>query len=366
MSLKPLYEFDEELRKSILELHFEARFGAKIVGKSEGAMGEVFRLDLGNTYPRYLAAKCPKFVKFGNQQKASLALESFLHEVEKTYRLLICPWVNRINDIEFVQGWPFLISRWNDGTLADLIGNPLAWRDVDRIASLIQIVRALRTANERGISAHQDLKPENIFITDLHRKFPDAKGSIGLHFQMLVGDFGNADAFRDFGRNSGTRPYMAPEQFQGMPLDPSGGAAIDVFAIGVIAHEMFCDGLHPIGKFTASVWPQKDGVTKKWGEEKVWRRWAETNPKELSTLQKSCPNSLFPTVASALSSYPESRPGLEEFESSLWQTLSVIDLRVSEYMRLQIEQMESLYTSDTWPHFEERLALLRQIYAERS
>lgn len=365
MSGRPLYEFDEGVRDLLIRTSLKVSCKADVISKSEGAFGDVYRLDKGAVYPRYLAAKCPKIARFGSREKASEALESVLHEVEKSYRVLASPWVNRFTDIQIVHGWPFLISRWHDGTLADLIANPLAWTVVDRLSSLLLIVRGLRQAAERGISAHQDLKPENVFFIDLHRKFPELQGSQGLHYHMLLGDFGNADAFRDIGRNTGTRPYMAPEQFQESSLDGSAGAAIDIFALGVIAHECLCDGLHPIGKVTTDVWPRRQGVPRKWGEARVWREWAESERKELPVLHERCPPTLFPLLSSAMAPDPAERPSLETVEQYLWKALEGLDGRFAEGIRLQVDWLESLYQSESWPYFDERLDLLRSFYAKR-
>jgi eukaryotic-like serine/threonine-protein kinase len=151
---------------------------------------------------RRIAAKCPRFKRFGTSETARAGIEQGLHELEKTYSALMVPWINRFFDVQIIHGWPFLLSRYRDGTLEDLIANPLAWSVPDQFASLIQIVRALRLAQERGIAAHQDLKPGNVFFDDLRPKFVDLNASKGMHFRMLVGDFGIADAFRDFSRNN--------------------------------------------------------------------------------------------------------------------------------------------------------------------
>lgn len=367
MGEKPLYEFEESTRELLMEVHFKMRWGAKVIGKSEGAFGDVYRLDKGEgVFPRYLAAKCPKLKRFGSKEKALSAIENALHEVEKTYSVFSSPWVNRFSDIQLIHGWPFLLSRWQNGTLADLISNPLAWSVTDRLASLLLIIRALSKAKASGIAAHQDLKPENIFFIDLHRKFPELAGSPGLHYQVLVGDFGNADLFRDAGRNSGTRPYMAPEQFQTEVLNASDGLALDVFALGIIAHECLCDGLHPIGEVTADVWPQRAGVSRKWGEAKVWREWAMSDQKDFSSLRRNCPSDLFKPLSDCLALNPAERPTLEELEKYLWQSLTSTDPRSAKGIRFQIDWFESNYQAESWPHFDERIDVLRRFYSQRS
>lgn len=367
MGEKPLYEFEESTREFLIEVHFKMHWRAKVIGKSEGAFGDVYRIDKGEgVYPRYLAVKCPKIKRFGSKERALSAIENALHEVEKTYNVFSSPWVNRFFDIKIIHGWPFLLSRWHNGTLADLIGNPLAWSLTDRIASLLQIVRALGKAKASGISAHQDLKPENIFFVDLHRKFPDLAGGHGLHYQVLVGDFGNADLFRDAGKNSGTRPYMAPEQFRSEVLDASDGTAMDVFALGIIAHECLCNGLHPIGEITSDVWPQRAGVSRKWGEAKVWREWAMSEDKDLSGLRRHSPIDLFKPLSDCLAVNPANRPTLEELETYLWQSLILTDPSSAKGIRFQIDCFESNYQAESWPYFDERIDVLRKFYSHRS
>ena len=367
--MKPnlLYELDKRARESAVSAQLELYCNAEVIGNSEGTFGDVYMLRRArNASPRFLAAKCPKIVRFGSKEKAVFALRKVLHEVKKTYRLFECPWVNQITDIRLIHGWPFLISRWQDGTLSKLIANPPAWRTVDRIASLLQIVRVLRMAAERGIGAHQDLKPDNIFFVDLRERFVGISDSCGLHFMILVGDFGNADAFREFGRNSGSRPYMAPEQFGKETLDRSAGAAMDIFAVGVLAHECFCNGLHPIGEVTSDVWPRKPGVSRKWGEARVWLNWAKQEEKDLGRLKEICPTALFPAISAALAADPNKRPVPERFEAALWKALAEIDAKAHKSIRFQVGKLESMYVGNQRPYFEERIASLRKFYARLS
>ena len=364
MRPRPLYEFSDFARGLLIGTHLEGDYDAKIVGKSEGTFGDVYRLQRRkNALPRFLAAKCPKIVRFGTKEKAASALKNMLHEVEKTYTLIECPWVNQFSGISLICGWPFLISQWQDGTLSDLIANPLSWRLVDRLASVLQIVRVMRMASEREIVAHQDLKPDNIFYVDLHKKAPGLRDSPGLHFQILVSDFGNADAFREFGRNCGSRPYMAPEQFGQESLESTSGTAMDTFAVGVLAHECFCDGLHPIGAITSDVWPRRVGVAGKWDKARTWRNWAQQEEKDLSRLKKACPTALFSAISAALNVDPTKRPDPKSFEAILWETLKETDVDAYRCIDVQVREMESMYEGGQWSYFEEKIASLREFYA---
>jgi hypothetical protein len=60
---------------------------------------------------------------------------------------------------------------------------------------------------------------------------------------------------------------MAAEQFSSNPIEPTGPASLDIFALGVIAFEVFTDGKHPIGVTTTDVWPWRRGIPQKWNRE---------------------------------------------------------------------------------------------------
>lgn len=363
MSPIPLYEIEDEFREFIIKLHLGSDIGADVVRKLGGGFGDVYLLKrTGNSSPRFLAAKCPKIEKFNSKEEANSKLEDMLREAEKTYILFECPWVNSITNICLIHGWPFLISRWRDVTLSDILAYPGSWRLVDRLACLLQIVRVVRMARKRGISAHQDLKPENIFVDCLHPRFIGLSDSPGLRFQIFVGDFGLADAFLEFGRNYGTLPYMAPEQFEDKNLESTAGVAIDIFAVGIIAYNCFCDGLHPIYEVASVVWTQKSGISEKWDELDMWQCWANQEDKDLDLLKKNCPPSLFPVISAALAADSEKRPSPEVFEAALWETLEVIDADAYKTIKVQVTKIESMNAGNRWPHFEDRLASLRKFY----
>ena len=365
MSLTPLYELDERMRDLVIKLQFSHQCDAEVVCKREGGFGEVYKLQRAeNVLPRFLAAKCPKIESIDSKEEVFRVLKESLREVEKTYRMLECPWVSSFKDIRIIYEWPFLISQWRDGTLSDLIARPLDWRMVDRLASLLQIVRVLRMGSERGMAAHQDLKPANIFFSDLRRRFLNISDSPGLHFQILVGDFGKADAFRECEDNLGTIPYMAPEQFGEKILKPTAGTAMDIFAVGVIAHECLCDGLHPVGASISDIRLSKtDASIKKWNEERTWEDWAKQEEKDLDALKDSCHPALLSMISAALAADAERRPDPEKFETVLWETLKSVDPKAYEVVQFQVRKMESMYAGDLWPHFDERLAVLRNLCA---
>lgn len=95
------------------------------------------------------------------------------------------------------------------------------------------VLSGLQTLHEAGI-VHRDLKPENILI--------DANG------QPKLLDLGLASHFTDQrsvsrltvpGAVLGTIHYMAPEQVIGADVDPR----VDLYALGVLLYQWFCDKL---------------------------------------------------------------------------------------------------------------------------
>ena len=93
----------------------------------------------------------------------------------------------------------------------------------------LSVARALAHAHEANV-LHRDLKPANIFLcTD---------GTV------KVLDFGIAHLFEKDGPSTGGTPaYMAPEQWR----DETGDPRTDLFALGVLLHEMLT-GTLPFGK----------------------------------------------------------------------------------------------------------------------
>ncbi|MCI0710655.1 MAG: protein kinase, partial [Chloroflexi bacterium] len=95
----------------------------------------------------------------------------------------------------------------------------------EKIDLLVQLMQALHYLHRRGI-IHRDLKPTNILVS------PDGT--------VRVLDFGIAMEHNSRQSIAGTIIYMAPELLEG--ADP--GFASDIFALGLIAFELFA-GIYP-------------------------------------------------------------------------------------------------------------------------
>ena len=140
----------------------------------------------------------------------------------------------------------------------------------EKLACIVQVAHAINYCRRQGLVAHQDLKPSNIFFDTVRDKCTIEGLYAGLKHEIFVADFGVADAFRDFGKNTGSRPYMAPERSTKDLIED--GSRMDVFALAVIAFECLTDGLHPIGVRTSDVWPAPlPDKPSKWSHEDIWK-----------------------------------------------------------------------------------------------
>ena len=136
-----------------------------------------------------------------------------------------------------------------------LEGEPLSEHETRRgpfpvaegVPLLAQICRGLQHAHELHI-IHRDLKPENVMLV------PDGTGDNGeSRYRAVVMDFGLAKERKAgaevakltaTGIVLGTPEFMSPEQIRGKPLD----GRSDVYAIGILAFELFAGQLPFAGK----------------------------------------------------------------------------------------------------------------------
>jgi serine/threonine protein kinase/tetratricopeptide (TPR) repeat protein len=187
-----------------------------------GGMGVVHaarRLDLGDVVA--IKSVLPERSSPGNRQR-------FLREARALARIRH-PNVVRVFDFGEAEGRPFMVMEYLDGpTLAKVIAKsrlPLA----RSLAIFHDICRAVEAGHRRGV-VHRDLKPGNVMF--------DRSDDGGETVKVL--DFGLAQLAGDDSEHSqvglmvGTCGYMSPEQIE----QGGGGAASDVFSLGVILYEL--------------------------------------------------------------------------------------------------------------------------------
>ena len=140
--------------------------------------------------------------------------------------------INHINHVKLknsgiVDGDPFLVMEYMKGM--DLkkyldIYKILPWESTKLI--MIQLCDAVQALHEKGI-IHQDIKPENIFISD--------QGLVKL-FDFDVSEFIFLERLWGKGKFYGTPMYLAPETCKEKMPDHR----IDIWASGVVMYQMLC------------------------------------------------------------------------------------------------------------------------------
>jgi len=123
---------------------------------------------------------------------------------------------------------------------------------------LRQMVAALGAAHAQGI-VHRDFKPSNVMLVPLGNSAAGDSGGV----RAVVTDFGIARALVVAPENEGTQTgavvgtpqYMAPEQVTGGTIT----AATDIYALGVVMHEMVTGKL-PFTGDTALAAPPRGGA----------------------------------------------------------------------------------------------------------
>ena len=194
-----------------------------------GGMGETWKTyDL--TAERHVVLKfVPREMQ--NLEEAMASVRSSFQKIHALQHQHICPVYNLVNDADHGL---YVVMKYIDGlTLSEyrrrLADKRLKLSFSDIIQILWAVAKGLDYAHERKV-IHRDIKPSNIMI--------------GRKDGVQVIDFGLAEEIRTLlsqasdtvaMSSSGTRPYMAPEQWQGRVQD----ARTDQYALAVTAYELF-------------------------------------------------------------------------------------------------------------------------------
>jgi len=188
-----------------------------------------------------------------------------------------------------VEGQPFIVMELVRGKplSAHLAAGRPPVTEAVRLAA--QIARGVEAAHVRGI-VHRDLKPANVFLDEAQR--------------AKVADFGLAlrvEGQRQTGGVAGTPGYMAPEQARGDEV----GAPADVYALGVILHELLAGRRLFTGPSLAAIIEEQ-----------------RTPPAPPSRENRSVPPELDQLVASALAYDSAARPAVAQLAAQLEEWLS--------------------------------------------
>jgi serine/threonine protein kinase len=273
--------------------------------------------------------------------------------------------VQRFFAIEDVYGVPFILSRKRDCTLFDLIEEgPLPVEDA--ISCAVQVAHALAYCQSRGLVAHQDLKPENIFVDRTARRFR-VNNDYTPRYLAFVADFGLANANLILGRPSGSRPYMPPEQHvSAIEARTAQFGRVDSFALGVNLFEMLTGGMHPVGVRRTQLWPTPgEGQSRKWVGDRPWKAWAKGGP----TYDRDVIAALGPDLVAILDGClcPESakRASMSVLEGQLTHALHRRDPAGAENLQtyFELNNKAAIESEDAgWPHMEQLMRNVERWY----
>ena len=219
------------------ELPFTRLGHYEVVGWiGHGGMGDVYR-GYERTLDRTVALKVlpaelsrePEFVR------------RFYAEASAAARV-VHPHVIQIHFIGEDAGHHFFAMQYVDGESLDaLLTRRGKLTLVETLLILEQVLSGLSAAHRQGL-IHRDIKPGNILLDRVHQR-------------ALLADFGLVKSLAALeGRTAtgivmGTVDYIAPEQGRGQPVDHR----VDLYAVGVLIHQLLCGRLPFTGDSPTSV-----------------------------------------------------------------------------------------------------------------
>jgi serine/threonine protein kinase len=199
----------------------------------EGASGVVYTAIHLADEPRMVALKLLRLIADADKRRF------FEREVEILKRL-DCPHIARYLDSGSVGGTPYLAMERVCGKPLDEYLKLRAATLLDKLAIFERVVEAVRELHDAGV-IHRDLSPRHVLVDD--------------HGEVRIVDLGISTARGDdwatqvlrtqtqLGSVIGTLKYMSPEQAWGGLYDTDFRA--DIWALGVMLHEIATDGDYP-------------------------------------------------------------------------------------------------------------------------
>ncbi|ELB2259393.1 TPA: protein kinase [Vibrio parahaemolyticus] len=338
------HSLDYQEKEFFLEVALGGR--GKCISRTSGMCGEIYIFDQGeNTHPRYVCAKVPKLLKNISQQETN---KRFVNELSIQLSFFHHKFVNWAFDFSEVMGVPVALFRYWGEDLEKLIRKPSV-STIEKLSIMAYVCSGLAHCYRNGLVSHQDLKPANIFLRDIKNDFRDLP-ELDIYNHALIADFGLANASVTSSVFDGSRPYMAPEQWDKTELSP----LTDVFSLGVILYELMTGGFHPVGIKLSDYWPQPIGDnSKKWTKAEPWKKWA----KHAKIDVKNCPK-LEPEVKdlieSMLSVDAKHRPSIELVKQIILEVIKNKSQQSYDQLNFIISYFDNVKSKEpletTWPH----------------
>lgn len=346
-----LWEFDEKSKEKIINNEL-AQYG-KVIGNFSTLYSDIYTLK--DSSINLYVAKAPKIDGCQEVEKIHEQLRKFLFEINHIYSVCHSGLIQRFGYIKVIHGVPLMISKKRDMNLRDAVEEG-ALSVVDAITVAFQVVTALEYCLSKGITCHQDLRPENIFLDKIEGKF-NLENKYPFKYFAYLADLGIANAALIFDRPWGSRPYMPPEQYKKINYDnelfKKTFSKVDVFALGVNLYEMLTGGTHPLGERTSDIWPTS-GISKKWESERPWKKWANEKCK-IKYPEKIDNKNLLQLITDCLESDSKQRPDLNLIKSILSEELKKISRpafdNLNAYLQMLIEA-EKTDIEAGWPYMD--------------
>ncbi len=338
--------YDIPVERLDVLIAFEGK-AKSVYRRSEGFSGQIVFLDNGeNVKPRYITAKYPKYRSDRSPAKRA---KWFLQELELQASAHYHPNVHWPFHTCMIMKVPVAYFRRWEGDLSSYIEDN-SFGDIGRISLIIQLIDGLLHCNARGL-VHQDLKPENIFVRNLRESFVFPGDDLWL--RPMVADFGSVNLASKIGEHRGSRPYMAPEQWEKKPH----GEWTNVFAIGIILHELISRGAHPIGEHGGDWHREKNPGFNRFQDSKRWRKWVE---KACPIAQPLTNKNLAGIVADCLTLCPSKRPSLIDVQQRLLVELNTQSPIAYTQAELDLYEAKRLTSKKgEWEELNDRLNLLK-------
>lgn len=343
-----LHDIPEQLQDKLIAFHVNAE---SATGRTGGFGGEVVFLDNGvHVRPRLLAAKYPR--KKSDQSPRESA-EAFLREITLQAKAHYHPNVHWPFEVVMIQNVPVAYFRRWEGDLSAFIEDEQL-SDEGRLSILVQLVAGLAHCQTRGL-VHQDLKPENVFVRDLRKDFELPEGDVW--YRPLVADFGSVNLAADIGVFRGSRPYMAPEQWSETILTEK----TNVFAVGIMLHELMTRGEHPIGTHGGDWHKRINPGFNRWQDNDRWRAWVKRG----CPIANPLPNAdLAAIVEECLAVEPAARPSLNDLRDRLLGALSARSNFAETQVKLLLSAAEYETEEKEWLHLKSLLNRLSRAIDE--